>query len=102
MARLVVMTARTAVAKGETLTLKIIALDKQPVKAIVVNIRSLGRGDWQSIPVTHVARAVYKAELPAVEDDFEYRVEAVSADGKTLMWPATAPTMNQTVVVTAP
>ena len=58
------MTARTAVAKGETLTLKIIALDKQPVKAIVVNIRSLGRGDWQSIPVTHVARADTRRNCP--------------------------------------
>jgi hypothetical protein len=40
------MTARTAAAKGESLTLKIVALDKQPVKAVAVHIRPLGKGDW--------------------------------------------------------
>jgi hypothetical protein len=40
------MTARTAAAKGESLTLTIVALDKQPVKAVAVHIRPLGKGDW--------------------------------------------------------
>ncbi len=94
-ARLVVMTARTAAAKGESLTLKIVALDKQPVKAVAIHVRPLGKGDWQTMPTAHVARAVYEAKLPAAEEDFEYYVTA----GDKLVWPATAPQLNQTVVV---
>jgi hypothetical protein len=37
--------------------------------------------------------------LLAAREDFEYRVEAETADGRRLQWPATAPQMNQTVVV---
>jgi hypothetical protein len=93
--RLVVMNARTMAHAGEALTLDIIALDKQPVKSVAVRVRPLGQGDWQIVPATHVARAVYAAKLPAVTEDFEYHVTA----GDKLIWPATAPTINQTVVV---
>jgi hypothetical protein len=98
--RLVVMNGRTALVKGEAQTLRIIALDKQPVKSIVVKCRPFGKGDWQSIEAKHVARAVWGATLPAAAEDFEYHVVAETADGKKLAWPATAPEMNQTVVVT--
>jgi hypothetical protein len=96
-ARLIVPCVRSVVNKGESLKVKIIALDKRPVKSVVVHQRPLGKGDWQTIPATHVARAVYEAKLPAAQDDFEYYI----TDGKDLVWPATAPQLNQTVVVTA-
>jgi hypothetical protein len=94
--RLVVLTARTTANKGESLKLKIVALDKQPVKSVAVHVRPLGRGDWQTIPATHIARAVFEAKLPVARDDFEYYVTA----GENLVWPATAPQLNQTVVST--
>ena len=97
--RLVGMTKRTSVNKGESLTLKIIALDKQPVKSVTVRVRPLGQGDWTTIPATHLARAVYQAKLPAAGDDFEYYIEASLADGEKLRWPATAPHQPQTVLV---
>jgi len=97
--RLIVPTVRSVANKGESLKLKIIALDKQPVKSVVVNIRALGKGEWQTIPVTHVARAVYEAKLPVVKDDFEYNVIAETAGSEKLIWPATTPEINQTVVV---
>jgi hypothetical protein len=93
--RLVVITARTSAGQGESLKLRIIALDKEPVKSVTVKIRPLGQGAWQTIPATHLARAVFEATLPAARGDFEYYVTA----GKGLIWPATTPRLNQTVVV---
>jgi len=99
-AKIIVPTLRTAVAKGETLALRIIALGVQPVKSVSLHVRPLGDGKWQTITTRHVARAVYEAALPVATDDFEYSIVAVTADGKTLHWPATAPALSQTVVVT--
>ncbi len=93
--RLAVMTGRTTANKGESLKLKIVALDKQPVKSVVVHIRPLGRGEWNAMSAAHLARAVYEASLPAAMEDFEYYVTA----GENLIWPATAPQLNQTVVI---
>ena len=64
-----------------------------------MRVRPLGSGEWKTIPATHLARAVWSATIPAASDDFEYRVVAESATGANLTWPATAPEMNQTVVV---
>ena len=67
---LVVMTARTAVGKGETPKLKIIAINKQPMKSVSVHVRPLGKVEWKAIPATHVARTVYEAKLQSAQDDF--------------------------------
>ena len=100
--RVTVLTVRSAVAPGEALALRIIALDRQPAKSVTVRIRPLGRRAWQTMPAAHLNRAVYQAQLPAATDDFEYHVEAKFSDGRKLTWPATAPDLNQTVVVWAP
>jgi hypothetical protein len=102
--RLIVPTVRSVLTHGETLTLKIIALDKQPVKSISVRVRPLGQGEWTAVPAAHAARAVYEAKLPVTTEDFEYYISAETSAGDHLVWPATAPEMNQTVVVapTAP
>lgn len=97
--RLVVLAARTAAAQGEPLALQIIALDRQPAEAVRVHFRPLGGQAWQAVDARRQARAVYQATLPAAREDFEYRVEASFAGGSRLRWPATAPEMNQTVVV---
>jgi hypothetical protein len=47
---------------------------------------------------THVARGVYRAQLPPLADDIEYYVEARVA-GQSFVFPATAPDLNQTVVL---
>jgi hypothetical protein len=99
-ARLVVITARGCAVRGEQLLLPIIALDKSPVKSVVVRFRPLGRGSWRAVQAKRLARAVYQAKLPAVVEDSEYFAETETAGGQTLRWPATAPERNQTVVVT--
>lgn len=94
------LTRRGKVRPGEALSLKIIALDSQPVKSVTVHFRPLGKGEWKSIPAAHIARAVHHAILPAATDDFEYHIHAERTDGTIVAWPATAPQLNQTVVVT--
>ncbi len=99
-ARVVVLTKRTSVNKGEPLVLPIVALDQQPMKSVLVKTRPLGKGRWRTVAAEHVARALYRVTLPAATEDFEYFVETVTSGGKTLRWPATTPALNQTVVVT--
>lgn len=99
-ARLVVLTARNSQRAGEALPLRLIALDQQPVKSVSVRVRPLGGGKWKKVSAKHLARAVYQAQLPAAKKDFEYYVSAQTANGQQLVWPATAPALNQIVVVT--
>ena len=96
--RLVVMTKRSSVARGQALALPIIALDKAPMKSVSVRFRPLGPGDWQTIAARHVSRAVWNVTLPGAADDFEYYIQAETAGGTMVRWPATAPDLNQTVV----
>jgi hypothetical protein len=100
--RLIVPTVRSVVLSGEALQLKIIVLDKRPVKSVTVKLRPLGEREWRIFEASHLARAVRQAKFPAALEDFEYYIEAQTADAKILRWPAAAPALNQTVVVIQP
>jgi hypothetical protein len=91
--RVIVPTVRTRVPLG-VLNLKVIVLSPKPVAKATLMWRPLGRGDFRPLSLRHVARGVYEVVVPAKED-FEYYVKAGPA-----VWPATAPALNQTVVVT--
>ena len=69
------------------------------MKSVAVKVRPLGQGTWKILEASPQARAVWRAELPAATEDFEYLVEAQTAGRSILRWPATAPQINQTVVV---
>ena len=97
--RLIVLIVRTLLAPGEVLRLRIIVLDNQPARSAAVLWRPLGVGQFRAMPLQHVARAVYQVALPSPGEDFEYRIEATTAGGADLTWPATAPEINQTVLV---
>ncbi len=63
--------------------------------------RSLGKGKFEKVPLEHVARSVYSVRIPASQigdNDIEYYLEA-SVDMGKIRFPATAPALNQTVVV---
>jgi hypothetical protein len=96
--RLVVPTVRTLVKRGESVTLKVLAVSSEPVDSVLLYWRPLGPGKFRPVKSQHVSRAVYTITLPAANEDFEYYVESRAAGGKRLVWPATAPTLNQTVV----
>ena len=69
------------------------------MRRVELQVRPLGQGPWQTVPATHVARAVWRVQLPPAAEDFEYFVVARTEDGRALHWPPAAPEMNQTVVV---
>lgn len=97
-ARIIVPTVRTLATKGEAVALKLIALDNRPARSVSLYWRPLGTGTFHEVNAGHLNRAVYSVTLPALNADVEYYIQTVTADGKKLVWPATAPTLNQTVI----
>ena len=99
--RLFVPVVRTSLRQGEPLRVDAVVLGAEGSVAVIF-WRPLGSKSFQSAPLTHVARGVYRAELPAskLDEDFEYYVEVTTAR-KALRFPPTAPELNQTVVLIA-
>jgi hypothetical protein len=101
--RIIVPTKRTSVAANEALKLKVIILSEAPPRAAMLCWRKLGEGRFAKIPLKLTARGVYSVELPVgAKDDFEYYIQAEGGRGKPVYFPATAPKLNQTVVVCSP
>jgi hypothetical protein len=62
--------------------------------------RGLGEGPFTKVAATHKTRQAWRVALPAQSQGaVEYYLEAVLEDGRKVLWPATAPSMNQTAVV---
>ena len=101
--RMFVPVVRTSLAAGEPLPLTVIILGPQPSKGFLC-WRKLGEhgSAFTEIPLSHVARGVWSVTLPpeATSADFEYFVQVAIGKNQLLHFPATAPEMNQTVVVT--
>ncbi|MEN6336261.1 MAG: malectin domain-containing carbohydrate-binding protein [Phycisphaerales bacterium] len=98
-ARLIAPAARTSLTAGEDLRLKVILVGQ--ASSPMLHWRPLGRGEFSKIRLEHAARGVYTAKIPAgriAGGDFEYYVQATAGED-TIRFPATAPVMNQTVVV---
>ena len=98
-ARIIVPTVRSVARAGETLKIRVIVLDKSPPESVVLDWRPLGRGPFHNVVARHLARGVHELTLTLPEENIEYRIEAKTTDGTLLRWPATAPEMNQTLVV---
>ena len=107
--RLFVPTVRTCLVDGEPLRLTAIVLGAKPSQ-VAVSWRPLGTGEFTRVVMDHAARGVYRVTLPgeATAADFEYYIQATIAEGGIIpatgppplvMFPATAPRLNQTVVV---
>jgi len=97
--RLIVPTVRTQVERREALRLRVIVLDQAPPKAVVGFRRRFGETKYEPVKAQPLGRAVYEVLFPAAGNDFEYYLRAETASGRTLVWPATAPEMSQTVVI---
>ena len=97
--RLFAPEVRTGIVRGEPFRLTVIILGEKPQTA-ELRWRPLGDGPFATLPLVHIARGVYRAEIPAdkLADDFEYYIHAF-VGGQTLAFPPTAPAMAQTVVV---
>ena len=99
--RIIVPTLRSSLMAGEDLNLKVIVLAAEPPKDVALYWRPLGEGNFKKITLTHLARAVYSVRIPAsqIETDLEYCIDANSVDGQRATFPASAPDINQTVVI---
>ena len=100
--RIIVPTVRTSVMENETLKLKIIILDNNTPKQADLFWRPMGTGEFKSESLKHVNRGVYSVELSPdniIGNDIEYYVKVVTGEDENIYFPATAPEMNQTVVV---
>jgi len=97
--RLFVPEIRTGIMAGETLKLTAIVLGPKP-SSVELRWRPLGGGEFSRKPLTQVARSTYVVTLPtqAVKEDFDYYISA-TVGSDTLVFPSTAPTLGQTVVV---
>jgi hypothetical protein len=103
--RIIVPALRNILEENEDFTLKVMLLSGEPVREVFFCWKILGDRQFSKIPLTHVNRGVYKIILPAEElknNDFEYYIEAVSASSEKALFPATAPSLNQTIVVMSP
>ncbi len=103
-ARIIVPAVRTHAAPGEAVRLRamVIAPDDQVVSDVRLFWREMGRGwRYHRVAFRPVGRAVFEVELPVPTNAgaLEYYVTA-TAGRQRLVWPATAPKLNQTVVVT--
>ncbi len=99
--RLIVPTARASYSPGEPLTLTVLLLSEQMPRGGRLYWRKLGRGGFQSLPLEHVTRGVYRVRFPLLATaggDLEYYVRMTDFRGEKLRWPATAPRINHTLV----
>ncbi len=100
--RIIVPTVRTSLIAGETLKLKVILLASDAPRDAAVYSRAMASGKYTKAPLIHLARGVYSVEFPpegVKAVGMEYYVEVVTGDGDILRFPATAPDINQTLVV---
>lgn len=99
--RVVVPAIRTSRRPGEALDLEVLTLSPEPVAKVVLHWRVMGEGDYTQQTFDPVARGVYHGRFASFpgNDDIEYYIEAVTADNASVYWPASAPDINQTVIV---
>ncbi len=97
--RLILPRLRSCLTAGEPLRVTAMVLGVKPTDGVVY-WSPLGAGQWHKVPLDHVARGVFYVELPpeATRSDLEYYVR-VNTDGGMLTLPATAPSLNQSVLV---
>ncbi len=98
--RLFVPVVRSLLERGEDLNLKIVVLGTEPQEANL-HWRGLGETEFVSSPLNHLARGVYSVRVPSasIGSDLEYYVEVTGADDSSLVFPPSAPNLNQTVVI---
>ncbi len=101
-ARVFVPNARTSVSSDETVSLRVIVLDKRPARGGALHWREMGVGEFQDVPLIHINRGVYTVQFPPealTVSHLEYFIEVKTDSGRRISFPPTAPELNQTLVV---
>ena len=85
---------------GEPQEIRAFVLSGPKCTGVNLYWRSPGEGRFKKLVATHRTRQAYRVALPAqARSTVEYYLEAALEDGQRLLWPATAPAVNQTVIV---
>jgi hypothetical protein len=97
-------TVRTILNKGESLNLKIrtISTENEKPSESIIYWRSLGETRFKSQKLNHIVNGVYKVQLAPEEitdKGLEYYVQVRFKNGDIKRFPATAPDINQTVIL---
>ena len=102
--RLLVPTARTQAEDGKAIEIHGIFLaghgsppSETATKAELL-WRPLGQGSFRKLPIANLRPGRWKAMLPLHGKDLEYYVR-ISWQGEEILWPETAPDINQTVIL---
>jgi hypothetical protein len=100
--RIVVPAARPTLATNEKGWLRAIVLAERPPRQVTLHWRPMGSGAYRQVKFSHEYRGCFTVALPdarATGGDFEYYITALPTRGAAVYWPATAPKINQTVVL---
>jgi len=98
--RIIIPVTRTVLQQGEDMNFSVL-LPAISVRHAKLFFRPLGSGRYKKINLIHKNRAVYSAKINRnlISGDFEYYFKIISKTGKKHYFPATAPKINQTVVI---
>lgn len=96
----------TSLPQGQSLNVKFSLVDNRAKEYLsgTLYYRTLGEKSWKSLPFKHRVRAVFAVEIPAKEISprgIEYYISATDTHN-TALFPASAPAMAHTVIITAP
>jgi hypothetical protein len=98
--RIFVSARRTQAIVGEPQEIRAFVLSGAKCSKVNLYWRALGTGAFKRLTATHRARQAYRVALPAQSGGtVEYYLEASLDNGQKARWPATAPSINQTVGV---
>jgi hypothetical protein len=95
---------RTTLMADESLRIKGIFLDANPPRNFNISWKKLSEKSFQTRSLVHLARGVYQVifdKNDLGQGEIEYYLHAETAAGQTLIWPATAPNRNHTVITIA-
>jgi len=98
--RLIVPTARSDLSANEQFTQTVMVLSEHNPDSVMFSWRLMGTQPWTTHPMSSktTGRQVYYISLENPKNDFEYYVD-VTVGGQHLYFPATYPSLPQTVVV---
>jgi len=100
-ARIFVSAKRTQARANEPVDIRAFVLSSAKCTGVELHWRPLGQGAFKQTKASHRARQAFRVTLPAQAGvTVEYYLEATMADGGSAVWPATAPQINQTVIIT--
>jgi hypothetical protein len=97
--RIFVPARRTLMNANEPQEIRAFVHSSPKCTGLSLHWRALGDAAFKTVAATGRARQAYRVNLPAPsQSTVEYYLEALLETGQRVLWPATAPAINQTVI----